>query len=705
MPSIRPGQVILGQFRVDAFIAAGGMGAVYRVWDFKRQVALAMKVLHLDLTDEEDVFKQLVREAKALQQLAHPNIVPFYGLYRTQNAAFLLERFIDGFTLKELLNQRKSVSRRDVLTILKAVSAALSYAHSKGFVHCDVKPGNVMIERGGNVYLADFGIARQAESTTTTLAVAGTPAYMAPEQILGKEVTPATDVYALGVMAYELLAGRRPFTGKEKIGDEPSTTSKSERLRRAHLKLKPPDPRRFNPSLPKGVAAALLKALAKRPEQRFQNTWQFFKALCAGFGITPEQIPNRLQWEKFADATEATATTAVFGVGTTLPQESVGNYPPPPPYSPPPQRTAGTMPKWVIPAIVGVVVLLGAFVVVMALAVGKKTTAAPPPIPNTQNQITNNAKAQQPQQQQPPAPTSPPASQPTARPKPPAPTNTPIPPTPKPSPTPRPLGPQGHVAFEHATKPGNYDIYIMNADGSGRHPLLNTDANERYPNFSPDGRFLAYASDEYGTYDIFVYDLQTGSRQRLTNWGSLEWYPAWSPDGRYIVFSSNHISGSDTDFDLFIMEWQTGSVYTLTSGSGTDNLPAWSPNGDWIAFQRAWGGKWNVYLIHPNGNGLYRLINGRTPDWSPDGRYVAFGKRTNSGRDIFVYDMKTNHAEQLTHNSRRNRDPCWSKDGGFIFFESDRSGYWAIYRMRRDGSDVTQLTHFRGGDMTAACGP
>ena len=181
------GQVIENQYRVDAFIASGGMGAVFRVWDLKRNAPLAMKVLHADLAEDPSIFKRFQREANALKKLTHPNIVPFYGLHHTQDFTFILEAYVDGPTLKDVLRAQngKPMPISETLAYLKALSAALGYAHVHGVVHCDVKPGNVIIDRGGQVYLTDFGIARHAESTTTTLGAAGTPAYMAPEQIRG----------------------------------------------------------------------------------------------------------------------------------------------------------------------------------------------------------------------------------------------------------------------------------------------------------------------------------------------------------------------------------------------------------------------------------------------------------------------------------------------------------------------------------------
>lgn len=290
------GKVFLDQFRVESFIASGGMGTVYRVWDLKRSVALAMKVLHSDLSDEPAILKHFQREAIALKKLQHPNIVPFYGLYHTDRFSFMLQAYIDGLTLREILQERRGQSFKvpETLIILKALCAALGYAHTNNVVHCDIKPGNVMIDQGGNIYLTDFGIARHAESSATTLASAGTTAYMAPEQIRGEPVSPATDVYALGVMLFEMLTGQRPFHGRE-VGAENAGSTSAERIRHEHLNLTPPDPQSFNREIPVAFAQIVLKALEKDPNRRYSSTQELFSAACNVLGYSPAQVPDRIQ--------------------------------------------------------------------------------------------------------------------------------------------------------------------------------------------------------------------------------------------------------------------------------------------------------------------------------------------------------------------------------------------------------------------------
>jgi serine/threonine-protein kinase len=284
------GQTLLGQFHVDAFVASGSMGAVYLVTDLKRNAPLAMKVLHADLADDPTVFKRFQREAQALRQLKHPNIVPFYGLYQDQSATFLLEAFIPGSSLQQILRENHKLPVKEVLAYMKGLCAALGYAHSLNIVHCDVKPGNVMVDHKGGIYLTDFGIARfVGTTTTTTMGVAGTPAYMAPEQIVGRGIGPATDIYALGVVLYEILTGQKPFRGTEPETEAGGDTP-SDRIRYGHLRVLPPDPRQVNPAISPRMVQVMLKALAKNPTERFLSTQDFFAAICWAVQARAEDV-------------------------------------------------------------------------------------------------------------------------------------------------------------------------------------------------------------------------------------------------------------------------------------------------------------------------------------------------------------------------------------------------------------------------------
>jgi len=282
------GQVILKRYRIVEFIAAGGMGSVF----------LAMKVLNVDIEDDPSAIKKFKRESNAYRILRHPNIVQYYGLEQTEDTLFMLQAYIDGDSLKAILSKpgNHPLPLPETLSIMKALCAALGFAHNAyedAIIHCDIKPANVLIDRGGNIYLTDFGIARHAESSSTTMAGAGTPAYMAPEQIREEPVTPETDIYSLGILLYELTTGHKPFVGSEKNSRD-SQKSVQEKIRYAHLHNTPTDPSQINPDIPQPLSHVILKALSKDPVNRYHSTQDLFLALCQACNTTIEQVPDRL---------------------------------------------------------------------------------------------------------------------------------------------------------------------------------------------------------------------------------------------------------------------------------------------------------------------------------------------------------------------------------------------------------------------------
>jgi serine/threonine protein kinase len=289
------GRKLLDTYRVDEFIASTRTSVVYKAWHLQGNVPLAIKVLRMDLTEDPSAIKLFQREARALEKLSHPNIVPFYGLYQSSLGLFLVEKYIDGATLKDIIRKRdnKTFSINETLVFLKVICTALNYAHNYGVVHCDIKPGNIMVDRSGKIFLADFGVARHAESTTTTIGAAGTPAYMAPEQIRGDMVSVGTDIYSLGVMVFEMMTGRRPFTGGETESQSSGTTA-AERVRSAHIASTPPDPRSINPQISEPVSRIILRCLEKNPENRYSSSIEFLDAICDSAGIAQNNIDDRI---------------------------------------------------------------------------------------------------------------------------------------------------------------------------------------------------------------------------------------------------------------------------------------------------------------------------------------------------------------------------------------------------------------------------
>ncbi len=271
------GQVLNGHYRVDAFIGRGGMAEVYRAFDLRRSYPVAVKIMRADLAEDVEFMNRFRREASSLARLAHDNIVRFYEFAREGRMAFLVMDYVEGITLRlRILEAEGPMPLEEVRDILHQVCVALHYAHEEGIVHCDVKPGNIMLRSDGRVQVADFGIAKAMGSMTLTAVMPGTPAYMSPEQCRNQPLDRRTDVYALGIVAYEMLVGRRPFRGDSE-GSRGGTAR--ERTRWEQLHAPPPPLRPLNPEIPPHMEEAILHALAKNPDDRPQTVLAFHHEL------------------------------------------------------------------------------------------------------------------------------------------------------------------------------------------------------------------------------------------------------------------------------------------------------------------------------------------------------------------------------------------------------------------------------------------
>jgi len=271
------GKNLKNRYQVKEFIGRGGMAEVYKVWDSKRMTFLAMKVLHDDLALDKVFMRRFNREAQTLAKLQHPNIVRFFGLEQDDRSAFMLLDYIEGETLKhQIFDAKGSLPLCKIRKIFRSLCSALQFAHSEGLVHCDIKPGNIMIDLHGKVLLSDFGIARMSDAATATMVGMGTPAYMAPEQARGEDPIPQTDIYALGVVLFEMLTGgERPFTGEL----AQVTGSTSEKVRWEQVNLGVPDIRRWNSDISPELEEVVLKCLEKDPEKRYDSALELLNAL------------------------------------------------------------------------------------------------------------------------------------------------------------------------------------------------------------------------------------------------------------------------------------------------------------------------------------------------------------------------------------------------------------------------------------------
>jgi basic membrane protein A and related proteins len=355
----------LGRYRILEQLGEGGMATVYKAYDMRLERDVAVKIIRIDQFAPamlDRVLKRFEREAKALARLTHPNIVHVNDYGEHEGVPYLVMDYIPGGTLK--LSLGKPMPWQEAMRLLVPIAEALEYAHEHNVIHRDIKPSNILLTEKSQPMLSDFGIAKILEGEeSATLSVTGTgvgtPEYMAPEQWIGK-AGPLADLYSLGVVLFELVTGRKPYTA-----DTPAAIM----LKQATDPL--PRPRQFVPDLPEEVEKVLFKALAKSPEDRYQSMGEFTaaidKVLASGRTIESVEKPKEMSKE------EEDKTLLVEVPEKKIPEEKKEV----PVFSKAGQR-AGKWGRW-LPWGVGAVVLVAAAVIIGLLVQGSGGHLSPPP--------------------------------------------------------------------------------------------------------------------------------------------------------------------------------------------------------------------------------------------------------------------------------------------------------------------------------------
>ena len=262
---------LANRYQLQQTLGSGGMAVVYKAWDLRLERPVAIKILRQDFSFDPSLSESFRREAKAAANLSHPNIVTVYDFGLDDGKLYIVMEYIPGTDLKTVIKHRGHFTIDEAIPLIVQASAGIGYAHRAGLVHCDVKPHNMLVTPDQRLKVTDFGIARALASIhpeEKNEVVWGSPQYFSPEQASGAAPSPASDVYSLGVILYEMLTGRLPF-----IADN------SAELSRMHREVAPVSPRYINPTIPPALEQIILKVLSKEPSARYRTADQLGRIL------------------------------------------------------------------------------------------------------------------------------------------------------------------------------------------------------------------------------------------------------------------------------------------------------------------------------------------------------------------------------------------------------------------------------------------
>jgi serine/threonine protein kinase len=703
--SVLAGRTI-AHFRIGELLGSGGMGVVHQAEDTRLGRAVALKFLAPELVRDPGAKDRFLTEARAASALDHPNICTIFDVGESEDGLlFLAMPRYDGESLERRI-ARGPLPVEEALDIAIQAARGLAKAHEHGIIHRDIKPANLFVTRDGVVKILDFGIAKLTGEGGHTLhgAILGTPAYMAPEQTRGEAVDARADVWSLGVVLYEMLAGKRPFTGGSGAA-----------VVHAVLHENPESLARLRPEVPAELDQIVSRMLAKNPSQRHADAAEALAdlrnvlGLPTTGGLSAQAVRPPRRWLAWAAMGVAVlATGAIFGLLAWYRRSEVPELVPGKLVQLTDLEGSETFPS----------VSPDGMVVVYAKSVGGnfdlfyQRVADGNPI-----NLTASSPADD--------------TQPT-------------------------FSPDGQqIAFRSEREGGG--IFLMGATGESVKRLTDFGYN---PAWSPDGREIAVATEgafdpraRYSNSQIFRIDVATGARRPLSLQDGVQ--PAWSPHGLRIAFWGVAQPGSRRV--IWTIPVNGGSPVTVVDDDFYNWSPVWSPDGKFLYFASNRGGSMNIWRVgidegsgrvlgapkpittssewsalpsisHDGHRLLYATDSSRSfvelvpfnpeagrvagppslvyqgarailsCDVSPDGSRLVLWA-TSPTEDLLLIRADGSDLRQLTNDPARDRTPCWSPDGSRILFASNRSGKYEAWTIRPDGIGLTQVTHLPDQDV------
>jgi serine/threonine protein kinase len=728
------GALLNNRYRVQEILGQGGMGAVYRAVDENLGMEVALKE-NLFTTDE--YARQFRREAVILATLRHPNLTRVTDHFVIEDQGqYLVMDYIEGEDLRQRMDRAGLIKEEEVIIIGAAICDALTYLHTRTppIVHRDIKPGNVKITPAGQIYLVDFGLAKiiHTDQVTTTGARAMTPGYSPPEQYGTARTDSRSDLFSLGATLYAALTGTIPEDALARAMDQTDLTQIRKR----------------NPRVSRRLASVIEKALAVRPDERYQTADEFKQALLNVRGITTSRRmgeyhitppPNTHEAQPiYANPAPAQNGPAEF---TPTPREQLPLPSSTPilelassPRDPPARFGSGIVLFIVILAVVGLVayqfypawpgqaarlmqpILSMAGLVDTATLRSIATSETPALTPTIQPLFSPTPAA--------PSATLaivlPPEASATITPSPqPTSTFTPRPPTETPTPLPTALGGgSGQIAFA-SDRSGKAQIWLMNVDGAGEPQQL-TDLVEGacQPAWSPDGLQIVFISpcegnqDFYPNASLYTINADGSDFTPLSGVPVGDFDPSWSLDGKSILFTSYRNALRPR---VYLLTLADNSVKALSGAFSLDYHPAWSPDGRKIAFVTTQKGPVQVWTMNADGSNQQIFsrsgdaIN-KSPVWSRDGQFILFTQQNieNFLPSLVVGSYVEGDYKEFKFNLGPTpaREARYSPDGLWLVFEAWPSGgNHDVYLMSASGSGRVKLTDWERNDFDPAWRP
>jgi Tol biopolymer transport system component len=665
--SIPPGTPLLGRrlahYDILEKLGAGGMGEVYLARDLKLDRDVALKLLPDGLSQSPERRRRLEREAKAIASLDHPNVVTVHSVEEAEGLLFITMEAVRGRRLTELI-PREGLDLERWLGLAIPIADAVAAAHRAGVIHRDLKPDNVMVRDDGRVKVLDFGLARQeipsaeppgsvfpTRSATGEDRIAGTVAYMSPEQAQGKRVDPRTDIFSLGVVLYEMATGQHPFEG-----DNPSAILAS------ILKEEPRTISDLRPGLPQEVSRVVHRCLEKDPGRRFQSAAELktgLDRLKAAPPVGRRGSRPLVRWLGVAGALAAGLALVYYLI--------TQRTPPPGEYGTRPITGFSGL-EWMPSASPDGGLLAYAHPTENGFDIFVVPMKGGDPLPITKHEGEDVRPSWSPDGTQ--------------------------------------------IAFV-SDRGGDAAVYIVPALGGAARKLAETHISSvsdyalalralgSRP-WSPDGRTILFSrAGGGGEVAIWSVDLSTGEESRITSPppGRRDRDATFSFDGERIAFTRTN------PFEIWTVE--RGSESPLISDEHSNAHQAWLPDGRGLVFTSDRSGFFNLWLFDVGSRQLRQLTSGpgkhEHPSVLRDGSilYNDFDEPAN----LFSLELDSGAQKQITFNSSFNYAPSWSPDGTKLVFTSDRTGNDELWLLDTVSGSERRLTDDAASDSTASWSP